>query len=71
MIIRYKGRKIFEPVIFMLADGSGYTVFNIDIASEAGPATGVKSLWKPGKFPTREAARRAGIAGAAAFIDGM
>ena len=71
MTIRYKGWLIFEPVISALADGSGYTLFNVDIASEIGPATGVKSLWRPGKFPTREAARQIGIAGGMAFIEGM
>lgn len=71
MTISYKGWLIFEPIINTLADGSGYTVFNVDIASEIGPATDIKSLWKPGKFPTREAARQTGIAGGIAFIDGV
>jgi len=71
MTIRYKGWLIFEQVINTLVDGSGYTVFSVDIANEIGPATEVKSLWKPGKFLTREIARQTGIAGGVAFIDGM
>ena len=71
MTICYKGRRIFEPVICTLADGSGHTIFGVDIATEIGSETEVKSFWKPGKFPTKESARQAGIVGAMAFIDGM
>ena len=69
MAIRYKGWSLSGPIIRTLTDGSGYTVFNIDISREVGPTTETRALWTPGKFPTADAAREAAIAGVKRFID--
>ena len=69
MTIHYKHHRILDPTISTLADGTGYTVFNVDIAREVGTATEVKSIWVAGKFSTREAARNAAIASAVRFIN--
>ena len=69
MTIRYRHYRILNPTISTLADGSGFTVFNVDIAREDGSATEVKSIYVSGKFSTRETAHKAAIAGAIRFIN--
>lgn len=69
MAIRYKGWSLSDPIIRTLADGSGYTVFNIDISRDVRATTETKALWTPGKFPTEDAAREIAITGARRFID--
>jgi hypothetical protein len=71
MTTRYTDWRISEPVIATLADGSGFTVQNIDIFREVGGATDTRSLFQPGKFLTRAEARAAAISGAQQYISDL
>lgn len=66
---RYKGWRLSEPTIATLADGSGYTVLNVDISREDGRATETKALLMPGKWPSKASASTAAIENTKHLID--
>ena len=69
MNLQYRKWRILQPTISELADGSGYSIFNIDIAKDIDSATVVRSLWMPGKFLSKQIACDVAVANCRLFID--
>jgi hypothetical protein len=69
MTLLYKGWCLAKPTITTLADGTGYTIFNIDIFKQVGGFTETRPLWREGVFPTKIAATVAAIEHARQIID--